>query len=96
MKIKLDCYDLATVINCLKSMRRQYDSEINSNICNIENLESECNTKIFKRTNKGCVLTKEGELVYQFAKNTLDNYVSITKISMFILLMCTKVVFVLQ
>ena len=31
MKVKLGCYDLATVINCLKSMRRQYDSEINSN-----------------------------------------------------------------
>ena len=45
----------------------------------IENLESECNTKIFNRTNKGCVLTNEGELVYQFAKSTLDNYTSMIR-----------------
>ena len=52
MKIKLDCYDLATVINCLKSMRRQYDSEINSNIYNImlnltdTSIRTHCNKKL--------------------------------------------------
>ncbi len=56
-----------------------YDTTYQTVSYQIENFESECHTKIFKRTNKGCVLTKEGELVYQFAKSTLDNYISMIR-----------------
>ena len=56
-----------------------YDTTYQTVSYQIENFESECNTKIFNRTNKGCVLTNEGELVYQFAKSTLDNYISMIR-----------------
>ena len=45
----------------------------------IENLEYECHFEIFKRTNKGCILTDEGEYIYQFAKNTLDNFAAVIR-----------------
>ena len=45
----------------------------------IDSLESEFGVTIFKRSNKGCELTAEGTLIYQFAKNTLDNYTSLLR-----------------
>ncbi len=40
----------------------------------IESLEAELGITIFTRTKKGCVLTEEGSLVYQYARNTLNDY----------------------
>ncbi len=41
---------------------------------NIQTFESELSIKIFSRTNKGCTLTAEGDIIYKFAKNFIDSY----------------------
>ncbi len=40
----------------------------------IKNLETELNTKIFRRSNKGISLTDDGKQFIEFAENTVKNY----------------------
>ncbi len=47
---------------------------VSYHICSVE---SELGAELFRRSNKGCQVTNEGRLVYEFVKNTLNNYASL-------------------
>lgn len=75
---QLNCFiAAANTLSFSEAARKSYISQ--SNISkNIDNLENELGVKLFYRTNKGVILTEEGNLLLQRATSIINQIDDLT------------------